>query len=91
MSGAAATQAWLGDGVRATGLWGVGMFVAALCTKQFGLSVGVAALSQRLGDLLTALLFVGPRHLRPSVLRTESTAGSAPATATVAFPALASR
>ena len=71
---AAAGSAWLIESGKATGLWGVGMFVASLCSKQFGLNPAVAALAQRTGDFVTALILVGPQ-VNATMLKSQSILG----------------
>eukprot|EP01043_Picozoa_sp_COSAG02_P076759 COSAG02_NODE_16466_length_1081_cov_0.734216_1_plen_116_part_00 len=71
---AAASNLWLVESGKATGLWGVGMFVATMCSRAFGLHPAVATLAQRAGDFLTALTLVGPQ-MNVSVLRTQSALG----------------
>jgi hypothetical protein len=55
-------------------LRGVGMFAAALCSKQFNLNPAVSVLAQRSGDFLTALVLVAP-SLRVDVLKSQSPLG----------------
>ena len=73
-STAAASTTWLIESGKATGLWGVGMFVASLCSKQFGLNPAVAALAQRTGDFVTALILVGPQ-VNATMLKSQSILG----------------
>ena len=62
------------ESAKATGLWGLGMFVAALCSRKFGLSVEAATLAQRSGDFFTALLLIGP-SLNMKMIRSQSPLG----------------
>jgi hypothetical protein len=71
---ARASNEWVVESGKATGLWGAGMFVAALCSKLFGLHPAVATLAQRTGDFLTALILVGPQ-VNAAVLRSQSALG----------------
>lgn len=71
---AAASNLWVVESGKATGLWGVGMFVATMCSKAFGLHPAVATLAQRTGDFLTALILVGPQ-INAAVLRSQSALG----------------
>ena len=71
---ARASNEWVVESGKATGLWGAGMFVAALCSKLFGLHPAVATLAQRTGDFLTALILVGPQ-VNATVLRSQSALG----------------
>jgi hypothetical protein len=71
---AAASNLWLVESGKATGLWGVGMFVAAMCSKAFGLHPAVATLAQRAGDFMTALMLAGPQ-MNAAVLRSQSALG----------------
>lgn len=71
---ARASNEWVVESGKATVLWGAGMFVAALCSKLFGLHPAVATLVQRTGDFLTALILVGPQ-VNAAVLRSQSALG----------------